>query len=356
VAPAAPEPPRPPRIGLPPPRQLNAIDLATFNAIFNTDLAQLPSSLYAIGATFRNGTHDWFVYNEKFDQFYNMVNVAQLILRVREYRNLYDETPFYFVLSACDGYGEGTYYSPERTIPLRIRGAACASVYNFTAYSDREYPVYHSRKHVVAQSSHKDMPFVINTVDRHYVYHNLYNSFRSFHRGIRFEDKIPMLIFGARTICGTHHNFVHSKHLFETQRNHFRHNVAPTHAFVHCPTEWITREEQVCYKYVLDIDGNASTYDATAWKLNSGSVIFKPESGWTQWFYDEYCAPGKYFIQIKDDFSDLAEKFAWCEAHPEECARMVRDCGVLFQRVYSLPAVIDAVSDVVLTLAHSGAK
>ena len=344
------EPPRPLCIGLPPPQNFQKLSLEQFNETFNTDIATLPSSLYAIGAITQGPIHQWFIYNEKFDQYFNIVNVAQFILRVREYRHLYISNPaFYFILSACDGYGEGTYCT-QRTIPLQIKGNTCKDLYTFTAYTEKEYPVYHSRKHIVCQSSHKNMPYVVNVVDRHYMYHNLYNSFRSFHRGIAFKDKFPMVVFGGRSLCGSNYNFLQSTSINMNPRDYFRNVIAPEHAFVHCPNDWITREEQVYYKYIMDIDGNASTYDATAWKLNSNSIIFKPKSGWTQWFYDEYCSPNKYFIEIKDDFSDLAEKFEWCESHPTECMQIISNCRKLFQRIYAFSAVIDNTVDAILTL------
>jgi hypothetical protein len=351
VHPDIPEPPRPERIGLPSPREFQKLSLAEFNEKFNTDIAQLPSSLYAIGAI----ATEWFMYNEKFDQYFNIVNVAQFILRVREYRQMHISIPTqYFILSACDGYGEGMYCT-HRFVPLKIKGDVCKDLYTFTAYTDQEFPVYHSRKHIVCQSSHVNMPYAVNVVDRHYMYHNLYNSFRSFHRGIAFETKLPKLVFGGRSLCGSKYNFMQHRCIQQNPRDYFRKVIAPENAFVYCPDEWITREEQVCYKYILDIDGNASTYDATAWKLNSNSVIFKPESGWTQWFYYEYCIPGKYYIKIKDDFSDLAEKFVWCESHPDECLQMTRNCRALFQRIYAFPAAIESTGDAILTISVDAA-
>jgi hypothetical protein len=99
------------------------------------------------------------------------------------------------------------------------------------------------------------------------------------------------------------------------------------------------------YKYILDIDGNASTWDATAWKLNSGSVIFKAKSPWRQWFYDEYL-PWIHYIPIADDFSDLQEKYQWCETHAKECERMIIRCKDLFQKVYRFSNIIHYVNTI----------
>ena len=99
------------------------------------------------------------------------------------------------------------------------------------------------------------------------------------------------------------------------------------------------------YKYILDIDGNASTWDATAWKLNSGSVIFKVDGPWIQWFYSDFLAYVHY-IPIKDDMSDLQEKYRWCEEHPEECEKIVENSKRLFQKVYRMSNIIKYIQDI----------
>jgi hypothetical protein len=98
------------------------------------------------------------------------------------------------------------------------------------------------------------------------------------------------------------------------------------------------------YKYILDIDGNASTWDATAWKLNSGSVILKTESNWEQWFYKEY-KPWVHYVPVADDFSDIQERYKWCEANPEKCEDMIRKAKELFQSIYRDENVLKYVRD-----------
>jgi hypothetical protein len=114
---------------------------------------------------------------------------------------------------------------------------------------------------------------------------------------------------------------------------------------------WIDSHEMVNYKYILDTDGRASTWDATAWKLNSGSVIMKQVSPWRQWFYDEY-RPWIHYVPIANDFSDLQEKFQWCESHQAECEAMVQACLALFQKIYRFHNVIEYTKGVIETIAH----
>jgi hypothetical protein len=107
-----------------------------------------------------------------------------------------------------------------------------------------------------------------------------------------------------------------------------------------CSESWIDKHEMVKYKYILDIDGRASTWDATAWKLNSGSVIFKVESIWRQWFYDEYL-PWVHYIPVKNDFSDIHEKWRWCEENQDKCEEISKNAMDLFQKVYRYQNIVE---------------
>ena len=90
-----------------------------------------------------------------------------------------------------------------------------------------------------------------------------------------------------------------------SQRAYFVKKFEENKTHVLCP-DHLPREQMIEHKYIMDIDGNACTWDATAWKLNSGSVIFKPESDWQQWFYDSFI-PWKHYVPVKDDFEDVIE-------------------------------------------------
>ena len=124
-------------------------------------------------------------------------------------------------------------------------------------------------------------------------------------------------------------------------RVYFRDNIVPLYSFIHCPNGWIDRKVMAeNYKYILNIDGLASCYDATAWLLNSGSIIFKPKSVWRQWFYDDFIA-GVHYIELEEDFKDIEEKWLWCESHQEECEVMIQRCKALFQTTYNNTNIIE---------------
>jgi hypothetical protein len=68
-------------------------------------------------------------------------------------------------------------------------------------------------------------------------------------------------------------------------------------------------EEHLCYKYLIDVDGNTTTYRGYQF-LFSNSLLFKQASDEFLWYYDAW-QPFVHFIPVKVDFSDLLEKILW---------------------------------------------
>jgi len=302
-----------------------------FNEIFDTDIVSLPRSLYAAGL--HNGK--FYMYNDFFADYYEIIhNIRHIIsvaLTFTNYRN------FYFIISAFDGYMLN-HYNTVRDKPKYVSVDEYKGQQSIVMTESNEYPVLHKKKYVLGQANHTNMPFVIDMVDRHYFFHNIYHPFRSWHEGRQFKDKRNFIVYGAHNDRGTIYNYTDRRDIEVNQRLYFESEaVAKDNIFL---GGFIHRSVQRLYKYILDTDGQVSTWDATAWKLNSGSVIFKASSGWRQWFYDEY-KPYVHYIPIKDDFSDLQEKYQWCEEHQEECEQIIRNAKDLFQKVYRYHNIID---------------
>ena len=332
-----------------------AIDRIDFNNIFKTDIVVLPANLYAVGIYFikdsdkekeRTLTENTkiYIYNEKYGNYYDMIFSTNLILRVIAMQK--EQKPYYFIMCSDDGYPEYQYLNELEKMPKLIGEKECENIHRISAYSkEQEYPVFHSKQIILAQSAMKYIPKVIPIIDRHYLYCNLYKWFRSVHRGIPFSQKKNKIIFGCRKDRGSKYNFVERRDIEINQRSYFYSDFCDKKNMVYEEDGWITEYDMINYKYILNIDGNASTWDATAWKMNSGSVIFKVDAPWVQWFYPEY-VPYIHYIPIKDDMSDLQEKYQWCEAHPIECEQMVENSKQLFQKVYKMSNIIKYIQDI----------
>lgn len=97
--------------------------------------------------------------------------------------------------------------------------------------------------------------------------------------------------------------------------------------------EKMTMKDQMNYKYVLDIEGNASAY-RIGYVLSFKSVLLKVESDYTMWI-DEYLKPNVHYIPINRDFSNLATTIEWCREHDKECKKMADNAYKLFKKCFT---------------------
>ena len=341
-----------------------------FNTKFDTDVVVLPYSMFAIGKCNggkgkgteeeeeeeEGGKCTIYMYHQsagsRSGEFNNVRAPCDHLWRVAAGMAVLDGKSFYMVISSNDGYLEKVFHSSNRTVARQIGETECQGMHVPPACTENEYPVFHKQQTVFAQSIHIGLPHTVAIPDRHYFFHNMNHSFRSYHRGIPWDTKIPKIVFGGQA-RDSQYNFLDAsmRELEIAPRTYFKTTIAPQYPdMIECDGRWIDRTDMVYYKYILDIDGAASTWDATAWKLNSGSVIFKPRSAWAQWFYNTNNVnvpgvqipyqPGVHYIEIRDDFTDIQEKYDWCEEHPQECMEMIRRCKALFQEVYSYTNII----------------
>jgi len=316
-------------VACPDPKTLSRTE---FNCLFDTDIVQLPNELYAFGL--HNGSV--YLYSEGYIMYYETIKIVSLIFKIA--LSFTQHKTFYFVVCSGDGYMELVYHN-YRTIAKMVTCEDCLGKCSYNIdLRDDEYPVYHKQKYVVGQANNIGIPYTLDTIDRHYLYCDMYNPFRSFHKGIKFGTKINKIICGCRVERSYKYNFLKRRDIEIGQRSFF-YSDAVSKENVICPSGWIHDYQMVDYKYILDIDGNSCTWDATAWKLNSGSVIFKTESRWRQWFYDDYL-PWVHYIPINDDFSNLQEMYLWCEQNQDRCEEIIKNAKKLFQQTYRFHNII----------------
>lgn len=80
------------------------------------------------------------------------------------------------------------------------------------------------------------------------------------------------------------------------------------------------------YKYVVSIQGNDKD-SGLQWKLNSNSLVMMAKPTVTSWLMEDTLIPDYHYVLLKDDFSDLREKYDWCEANEERCKEIVKNAG-----------------------------
>ncbi|KOX68553.1 KDEL motif-containing protein 1 [Melipona quadrifasciata] len=76
------------------------------------------------------------------------------------------------------------------------------------------------------------------------------------------------------------------------------------------------------YKYQLNIDGTVAAY-RFPYLLAGDALVFKQESKYYEFFYNSL-VPGKHYIPIKRDLSNLVEKIMWAKKHDLEALQITR--------------------------------
>ena len=82
--------------------------------------------------------------------------------------------------------------------------------------------------------------------------------------------------------------------------------------------------EMLTYKYLPVVNGNDKS-SSLNWVLASNSVPLMPIPRFHSWLCEKWLEPGKHFVEVQQDFSDLPEKFEWCRTHDEECKRIAHE-------------------------------
>lgn len=86
----------------------------------------------------------------------------------------------------------------------------------------------------------------------------------------------------------------------------------------------LTRKEHEQYKYIVSIQGN-DVASNLKWLLASSSLIFMCKPTVASWFMEDTLIPFKHYILLRDDFSDIEQKFLWAENNPEKCITIIEN-------------------------------
>ncbi len=78
------------------------------------------------------------------------------------------------------------------------------------------------------------------------------------------------------------------------------------------------------YKYLISVEGNDKD-SGLNWKLNSNSLVLMPKPRITSWLMETTLVPDYHYLLIQDDFSDLADRLAWCEKNQGKCLAIIRN-------------------------------
>jgi len=191
-----------------------------------------------------------------------------------------------------------------------------------------KYPIFHDKKTIFAMCKKTNDKHTILVPDSHYISnHGYLDIFSKMDKErISFTSKTPMCVWRGYLGNGTVHNFFDpsDKHGLN-QRDYFK-KLHSENRFpkVNYEESTMSKEDQAKFKYILDIDGFSNTWDATVWKLYSGSVLLKLKSRWKQWYYDDL-HEWEHYVPVENDFSDLNDKIEWCIHNEDKCIQITEN-------------------------------
>lgn len=111
--------------------------------------------------------------------------------------------------------------------------------------------------------------------------------------------------------------------------NNKRYNIAAT-GLGKCPSETkytkliketLSLQQMLSYKYIVSVEGN-DVSSGLKWMMLSNSVVMMPQPTTCSWFMEDHLEPFKHYVPLKNNFTDLDDKFEWCENNPDVCEQI----------------------------------
>ena len=78
------------------------------------------------------------------------------------------------------------------------------------------------------------------------------------------------------------------------------------------------------YKFLISVEGN-DVASGLKWMLYSNSVVLMAQPRNFSWIMEDKLIPNHHFILLKDDFSDLNEKYEWCLKNLDKCEEISKN-------------------------------
>lgn len=143
-----------------------------------------------------------------------------------------------------------------------------------------------------------------------------------------FDDPIPFeqkrdIIFFRGAVTGKPHRMVFLEKYFNDPLfdilDTAKDSVYPEEMRQHIET---TIYGHLKYKYIMSLEGN-DVASNLKWIMNSNSIAVSPALKYETWFMEGTLVPNEHYIQVKSDYSDVAEKIAYYNDHPAEARDIV---------------------------------
>jgi len=224
---------------------------------------------------------------------------------------------YYFIFSTWDGsYVETPFYEGH---DFEFRSIASIEEFQVMKRSMPSLlPILHEKKYFGCASKHKNDPISIAIIDFIFIESKGYDSIKKLMDQSNQKPFKEKIIFRGSKSHGSRYNFFNHEFMTMGHREFLYENRSRWSDILDCELNHVSIPEMCRYKFILDVDGWTNAWSSLVWKLYSNSVVLKHESIWQQWYYQDL-KPFEHYVPIRNDFSDLHEKFQWCINHPLEC-------------------------------------
>lgn len=301
------------------------VSLDEFNDIFDSEMIILPKNIIGVGVS----KDQLFIYNTE-DINDSFVNRAKVFLSYffNNIHNSIQYTKYYFVLCFWDGYTERI---PQCTIPIQTYKPEKNQFKDFFELKLTDHcniPIFHKNKAIFTFSKKILDTNSIAIPDTYYIEQKGYintNIKKINENRILYSDKKNECVYRGSITSMSTYNFINYEDKDGLSQREYLKKLYKDGKIKNLNFEdgIMSIEDQLKYKYILDVDGHSNTWCATVWKLYSGSVLLKTNSIWKQWYYDEL-KPWVHYVPIENDFSDINEKIQWCIDNDEECYQITQ--------------------------------
>jgi hypothetical protein len=268
---------------------IKTISSDEFNTLFSTQIPKI-DKLVAIGIDVENDIV--IAYLSNFNDMPNDTINLFISFWVKTMHPLLNKTKYSFLYCPDDGFGEKIPLSPSKL--------------SNTFLKEIKMPI-------LASCKKTDDDVTICTVDPHFIAYEGYVSNLKLidEKRVKWDDKIKKCLWRGTLNNGSDKNFIEWEDKDGKNQRQYFIDVYGNDKFPLIDAEtsgastYLTIDEQIKYKYLLDIDGWSSAWSATVWKLYSGSVLLKVDSVWKQWYYDDGFRPWIHYIPIMNEFNGV---------------------------------------------------
>ncbi len=111
-------------------------------------------------------------------------------------------------------------------------------------------------------------------------------------------------------------------------------------------TKYVSMLDFCKYKYLLDIRGYGWS-GRLKFLLYTQRPIFYVERDLLS-FSSEGLEPFVHYIPVKEDLSDLEEKYQWAQSHPKECQKIAQNALAFAKKKYDYDNILSEYKDIVL--------